>query len=354
MEPAIRIPEKNKKAGVRYAVTNDGVELPVIDVTHPAFELSVGAEDLAARREAFFALMERRARTPMFLRRLFLHLYVRRSVLMQGLMKASNRFLSGMNTYLLKIGPDNLGAGYTKSGDRQVAASYPVLAVRLRLQATARAIAAGFTGVLTSSPVADLHLINIAGGHAADSLNALILARRGNPLLLERRRIFIHILDLEHDAPDFGRRSLAAIQGAGAPLHGLNVTFSYVKYNWGDPVALRSFLEGLDPGEKVVALSSEGGLFEYGSDKDIVSNLSVFLEGTPSDTFIVGSVTRKAEDHWRVHGPSPIPIVHRGLPVFRALIKDSGWAIESAAEGPFSDVVTLKKDPPLPRASHME
>ncbi len=343
MESAIRISETNKKTGVCYAVTNDGVELPVIDITHPAFELNVGADDLEARRAKFFSVMERRSKTPMFIRRLFLRLYVRRSVLMQGLMMASNRFLSGMNTYLLKIGPDNLGAGYTKSGDRQVAGSYPVLAMRLRLQDTAKTLAGGFTEILASKPEASLHLINIAGGHASDSLNALILACRGGSHLLKSRRMFIHILDLEKDAPDFGRRSLDALQGEGAPLHGLNVAFNYVKYNWSEPGGFRSFLEGLDPCEKVVALSSEGGLFEYGSDKDILSNLAVFLDGTPSDSFIVGSVTRKAEGHWRVHGPNLIPIIHRGLPTFGALIKESGWKIENAVEGPFSDVVKLSR-----------
>lgn len=209
-------------------------------------------------------------------------------------------------------------------------------------------------GPLASKHAAALHLINIAGGHAADSLNALILMRRRSSPLLEGRRVFIHILDLEQDAPDFGRRSLAALQETGGPLHGLNVTFSYVKYNWSDPTVLRSFLGGLEPGEKIVALSSEGGLFEYGSDQDILSNLSVFLQGAPVDSFIVGSVTRRAEDHWRIHGPQLIPIVHRGLPVFRSLIRDSGWRIESAAEGPFSDVVTLAPGRPPSEPSHME
>ena len=32
-----KIPEQNKKPGVCYAVTDDGLELPVIDITHPAF-----------------------------------------------------------------------------------------------------------------------------------------------------------------------------------------------------------------------------------------------------------------------------------------------------------------------------
>jgi len=30
-----RVPELNKKPGVCYAVTDDGLDLPVIDLTHP-------------------------------------------------------------------------------------------------------------------------------------------------------------------------------------------------------------------------------------------------------------------------------------------------------------------------------
>ena len=30
-----RVPETRKKPGVYYAVTDDGIELPIVDVTHP-------------------------------------------------------------------------------------------------------------------------------------------------------------------------------------------------------------------------------------------------------------------------------------------------------------------------------
>jgi hypothetical protein len=351
MELAIRIPERNKKPGICYAVTNEGVELPVIDVTHPAFALHLSAGELAVRRERFFGTMERRSGTPVFLRRLLFRLFVRRSVLMQGLMKASSGFLSGMNTYLLKIGPDNLGAGYTRKGDRRIAQLYPVLAVRLRLQDTATAIAEGLARILAMKPAVPLHLLNIAGGHAADSLNSLMLVRAREPNLFNGRRVFIHVLDLEKAAPDFGRRALAELQRAGAPLHGLGVSFGYVEYDWSKADGLRSFLSGLESGEKVVALSSEGGLFEYGSDQDIIANLSAFRSGTPGDSFVVGSVTRKEERNWQVRGPR-IPVVHRGLPAFASLIKDAGWKIEKAVEGPFSDVVRLARAQGEPPESH--
>ena len=33
--------EKNKVPGVSYALTTKGVELPIVDVTHPAFALTL-------------------------------------------------------------------------------------------------------------------------------------------------------------------------------------------------------------------------------------------------------------------------------------------------------------------------
>jgi hypothetical protein len=36
--------EVNKRPGVYYALTNDGIELPIVDVTHPAFALDVSDE----------------------------------------------------------------------------------------------------------------------------------------------------------------------------------------------------------------------------------------------------------------------------------------------------------------------
>ena len=54
-----RIPETKKKPGVCYAPTDDGVELPVIDITHPAFALGLSEDDLAKRTEAYIREQER-------------------------------------------------------------------------------------------------------------------------------------------------------------------------------------------------------------------------------------------------------------------------------------------------------
>jgi hypothetical protein len=338
-----KIPEKNKRPGVLYAFTNEGIELPVIDVTNAAFALNLGPGDLETLQQKFIAEQRRGQNTPLFVRKLYVNFFLRKSALWQGLRKASRRYLSGMNTYLMKIGPMNLGKGYTGFGDKQIAASFPATALRLRLEDTAQMIAGGVSGPLAASPGAPLHLLNIAGGHAADSLNALLLLRRGNPQLLADRKIVIQVLDLEQDAPDFGRRALAALESDGAPLHGLDITFTFVPYNWAEPEGLRLILSDIGTGERVVGVSTEGGLFEYGTDQEIISNLEVLKTLVPPNAFVVGSVTRDDENNRRLHEFNKIPIRPRGLGTFGALAQRAGWRIEHAIERAFSDNVRLAK-----------
>jgi hypothetical protein len=214
--------------------------------------------------------------------------------------------------------------------------------LRLRLQDTARLLAEGIASRLESEPGAPLHLLNIGGGHAADSLNALILTRRMGAPLLEGRKIVIHVLDLERDAPDFGRRALAALTAKGAPLEGLDARFNFVRYNWAEPQALMEFLAGLGAGT-VTAASTEGALFEYGTDEHIISNLEVLRDATPGEFFIVGSVTRDDEESRRIRSMSRIPVRPRGLAVFGPLARRGGWAVARAVEHPFADLVSLAK-----------
>jgi len=65
----IRIPERNKKAGVCYALSEDGVELPVIDITHPAFAFQMDEATLVGYLERFYREEERQKRLPVFLKR---------------------------------------------------------------------------------------------------------------------------------------------------------------------------------------------------------------------------------------------------------------------------------------------
>lgn len=59
-----RIPEKNKLPGVCYAVACDGLELPVIDITHTAFACDVSPQELSAIIEDSVRAWEAVQKTP--------------------------------------------------------------------------------------------------------------------------------------------------------------------------------------------------------------------------------------------------------------------------------------------------
>jgi hypothetical protein len=336
-----RRPETRKKPGLAYAFTNEGVELPVIDVTHPEFEVVIDDPEIAARNAAYQDMERRRARTPLLIRRILFRYYARKSVILQGMVEARKSFLSGMSTYLLKLGAANIGSAYAGKLDRYVAGSFPALIIRLRTQNTAKLLASGIAEPLRAGPGAPLHLVNIAGGPSADTMNALILVRKSSPGLLEGRKVFIHVLDLEKDAPEFGKRALESLKAKGAPLDGLDITFAHTHYDWGRPAELRSLLGGLRTAPCIVAVSSEGGLFEYGTDSDIVSNLEELRALALPGLFVVGSVTRDDDPNRLLHGTNGIPVKRRGLAVFTVLAQRAGWRVETAIEKPFSDVVRL-------------
>ena len=74
--------------------------------------------------------------------------------------------MTGLHTYLLKLGPEMLGRAYAKPIDRKIAAALPSLAVRLRLEDVANLIADTLLPALADSPGRPLHFLNIAGGPA--------------------------------------------------------------------------------------------------------------------------------------------------------------------------------------------
>ncbi len=158
-------PKKNKKDGVCYAVTGDGLELPVIDITHPAFAFSITADEL----DALIENMQRSSSLPPAV----LQSVAQKSILFRGLAESAGTFTTGMMTYLNKLEPDNLGDGYATPVDRQWAASLTPVTFRWRMRHVARLLADGAAPALSERPSAPLHLINIAGGPAMDSLNAL-------------------------------------------------------------------------------------------------------------------------------------------------------------------------------------
>jgi hypothetical protein len=335
-----KVPEPNKRPGVCYAVTSDGVELPVVDVTHLAFALSVTDSEQKARVEEFLRQGTPLTFLPKALREVALRLLLRESILAQGIQQARSTFMSGMHTYLLKLGPQMLGGAYTKPIDRQIASALPSFCVRLRLQDMAQLMADTLLPQLRSNPGRSLRFINIAGGPAMDSLNALILLNRNEPAILEHRAVAIDVLDLEDAGPFFGASALAALSQPGAPLHGLRVKLHHIPYDWTRPQELRKQFSETTANDPLTICSSEGGLFEYGSDDEIESNLKVLRE-QPQVLVVVGSVTRSDKPVQQLRKATTPKTRPRGLAVFAALAQHAGWKITRAIERPFSDQVVL-------------
>ena len=336
----IRRPERNKKPGVCYAVTNDGLELPVVDLTHPAFASTLSEERQQALVRYFLTEQRRFARLPKLMRSLLLRFFMRGSRIGRGLRRAEGHFLDGMTTYLFKLGPKNLGS-YAVPVDSRMLMSLPAVSVRMRLSDMARLLADGVAPRLAADRRYPLHFINIAGGPAVDSLNALILLKREHAELLAGRRIVLRVLDGDDAGPAFGARALAALQEPGAALAGLDVTFEHTPYDWRDVGPLKAAVAAATSEGALMAVSSEGGLFEYGSDQDILAN----LRALPSDErrlFVVGSVTRDDEIIRTLKLTSTAATKPRGLPVFTALVAQAGWQVTRSIARPLSDQVVLE------------
>src|SRR4051794_32198829 len=246
---------------VLYVRTRDGLNVPIVDVTNPAFRVDPSEQELAALTSQFVGESGTRQDMPAPL-----VAALQRSVLGRGLMAARGTFLSGMHTYLMKLGPESLWDG-AEEIDRRIAASFPAFTNRLRVQDMARLLA---EAILAAAPPdgRELVFVNIAGGAAADSWNALLLVAAQRRAVLAGRRITIAVLDPDSDGPAFGADAVARLCEADGPLAGLDITFQHVPLAWSDANALGRQLDALGAQRAFCSASSEGGLFEYGSDDE--------------------------------------------------------------------------------------
>lgn len=332
-----------RKPGICYAQTVNGQELPVIDVTNPAFFLAPPSDtEMATVIQKDAAEQEQFNRMPAFLRKPILWLMSRRSLLMRGVMGAHGTFLTGMNTYLMKLGPDNLGQGFNQL-DRLLASSIPAISLRLRLQEIVRLMAESLGPVLAAHPGRDFRLINIAGGPSLDSINLLVRLHRDHPQLLPGRLIRIHVLDLESAGPVFGGRALLALQAPGEPLAGLNITLEYTPYQWAEPQRLQSYLESLELRDAIVATSSEGGLFDYGTDSQITGHLKILHAMTPEHAVVAATTTPTEGLGSAFNQTSGAKTISRTREAFAELAAKAGWVISEFAKLLMNDVSVLKK-----------
>lgn len=321
------------------ALTRDGISLPVIDVTDPRFAVPDDPDSLRKLLDAAREEERRNRRIPKFIMQWLLKSAAKRSRLLQPLLAGNATFLDGMSTYLMKLGADNLVPPYDSPMDRRVAASPNLTLLRLRTQQVARLVADAVATELSQAAAAPLHLINIAGGPAIDSLNTLMILNRDHGDLL-RRQIVVHVLDLDEAGPFFGNNALAALLADGAPLAGLDVVFEHHRYDWDESAPLGALLHELGAAGAIVAASSEGGLFEYGSDAAVLANLEALRAGKVK--LVAGSVTSSDETRRRQITAGRFKLVPRGLEGFAPLAARAGYRIAQAETALLSDQVLLR------------
>ena len=282
-----------------------------------------------------------RRRMPRFMMRLMLKWLARRSQLVKAMFGSGGSFLDGVSTYVMKLGADNLVPPFDTPVVRRLAASPHVALLRLRMQQIAGLLAEALASDLDTSEGVSLHLVNIGGGPAIDSLNALILLNRRRPDLL-RRRVFIHVLDGDDAGPYFGANALAALKGQASLLKGLDIGFEHRSYDWNAPAALERLIGELSAGPAIIAASSEGALFEYGSDEAIAANLQTLRADGRGVRTGAGSVTGADPIRRRMIQETSFKLIPRGIQGFAPLAERAEMRIANSVSNGFSERVLLR------------
>jgi hypothetical protein len=326
------------------AATSLGFDLPVIDVSNPAFFVPDDATALGALRAELAESERRRKRLPRFVLRWLMRSLARRSLIARELLGGELRgeaVLGGITTYMMKIGAANLVAPINTELDKRLAASPGAVSIRIRLQQLAQLLAGGLRGELAARGPVPLHLISIGGGTAIDCLNTLIVLRKLDPVALEHRQVTLHVLDPDSEGPGFGRHALAALTAAGNPLSGLDVEFAHASYNWNEPAPLENLVRELSSSDSLIAVSTEGALFEYGNDHTIVSNLEALRKGR--NVVLVGGTVTRADPLTREFlTTSRFKLVPRTAAEFAELVKRAGFTVTETKSALLSDQVLLR------------
>jgi hypothetical protein len=323
--------------GIVYAKTSDGIELPIVDITTQHFAVPSDPTSLIELTEQYKLAEEKQAKTPVFLQRLFMKLGSRRSQILRALIDPEESFLGGLTTYIMKLGPTNLPDDHNTSIDQRIVSSPHARFVCLRLQQCAMLLADGLEPLLLHQPDAPLHLVNIGGGPAMDSINALLLlVKRYRELLA--RPIHIHVCDLDSKGPAFAANVLTALSGPDLPFAGLAISFYRTPYDWNDTSALETLLANIVEPNAIIVASSEGALFEYGSDEAIIGNLRVL---SAHAMLVVGSVTSDQPIRREQIRTTRFRLIPRGLAGFTPLAEKAGYSIARFETMPLSDQVLL-------------
>ena len=348
---------KNKIPGLSYAFTLNGVELPVLDITHPLFRSAINEEKLneMLKKSAKTAdkTAERFNKIPLFIKKFL----TKRSFIMSELLQENGdrQFLTGLSTLMLKLGPGLIGKGRKRFLDRLSSGGIGGIVLRMRVRAISNYIAQPMIPLLTKSPEKNICMINIAGGAASDSINALFLILAEHPAILSNRIIEIHVLDPDNYGPAFADRCIAALKAPGNRFCDLNITFNHIDYDWNNTEKLKELLS--ERKNWIQLCSSEGGLFEYCSDEVIIQNLNTLSVHSADDIIIAGSLVHdiKMVDAGMI---AALKISTSIKPRFLGIegltnIIDRNWKIDYLSEGnPRYLIFRLKKRLKNKPASH--
>ena len=267
----------NQEQHIPYAVFENETQFPILDITHPLFKASINEQAYHLNCLKSARSIESLKKMPRFIQNIFVKMS-----------SVDNSYLSGMRTLMYKLGPE-LSRGI-KLGfrDKWAVKQTSFMGLRIRLRDLCRHQSKILQPQLKQFPERNLCFFNIAGGAATDSINTLILIQESDPELLKGRKIEINILDIDTYGPNFAKRCIDVLKQPGERFYGLDITLNIIHYDWSQPEELLKL--SLERAGWIQFCSSEGGLFEYGSDSDIIENLNHLFTTSPADARVTGSL----------------------------------------------------------------
>jgi hypothetical protein len=163
---------------------------------------------------------------------------------------------------------------------------------------------------------------------------------------LKERNIEINILDIDTYGPNFAKQCIEALKEPNAYFHGLDISFRHIQNNWSNTQKLSDLLS--ERKDWIQIYVSEGGLFEYGSDKEIIENLNIVYDNSVDDMQIVGSLLFDKDsmnpamiELRKITGVTSSLI---GIEGFKGILKNTNWILDRITDdGTMYFIFTLKK-----------
>jgi hypothetical protein len=121
----------------------------------------------------------------------------------------------------------------------------------------------------------------------------------------------------------------------------VNAAVVHQHYDWTHTADLGAVLAPSVAAGAAIAVSSEGALFEYGSDEAIAGNLAAIRRAAGDGTAVAGSVTRGDGAAQYLDHPKGFRLVPRSREEFERLASAAGWRVARVVERPFSRQVLL-------------